>query len=1004
MRCEARIRGGGRCRNSAQAGHELCGVHVRTASRYQLDEQDVSHIDLPLTILGRLRTNADLRDAIQLCRDRKSAAVEAAQQQGDPQCKHRYEALARKYDKVFKRLRQLDGTAEWSKEKARLEQLVSRHQALTAQHEREKATMMAQHAKQEATLLQQAAAATQRAETLTATIFRVSQQCARGTSNCRKQVQTLQEAHSTVEEQMQQLSKELQTAQERNAVVTQQLKEKMAACEERLTSGEGNRKRCLQQYEDMKQQLAAAQQRKTEITQQAKEAATNKDRTISTLQAELQQKQAELKAAQATAQTREQELVQAYRQTKSAESAKIAELTQAHDQAQAELQRSQDAINALESRVQTAVKTSETQVANLIDLNTKLVARLKQAEVQAAKLPSYEQKVQQVQVADEKLKAALSVANERVTTLERDVDEARKQMAQLDQEGLLDNVLQIMTDRNIQCSSLLQRLQGVVRKPQHQQLLSDLVERYCKAASQVPERSFGAFSGLGGAGAGRTGSAATSKPKPMQKAVQQAENITFTTKELNQITAKAKASVGLVRVMVRVRCDTNPTKAFTAGEEKGNSVLRISTTNLKRPCKPDKGSKDDVIEIKRKKTNMFIFNDNTVADRGCDNDAAGAVALARRNQAFYKQGLESVFAPGVPLTIVAYGQSGAGKTTTINYLLSQVFAKFGAKVMAQARVSFIDIYKDKAIDLMLYKDETFDTPETRKNVDAVVRRRWLRKKYLGPLRLELQRMYQRQLTVPELIQHMTEAEKYTEAKNVVKDVAAALTEVYLTHPEQLDEEYVHGKKGRFIEQRLTVRSLRQVDVVSFENYGKLFEYATAIRPTTITPQNTDGSSRSHLIIRFQFNAPGMGAIHIVDLAGSEDYSGASVQSYMEELETQGIYVKNDVNQRNAYYTGVTQESVHINKGLKELSTFLRYMNDKKLGRKLKSASFIPQTELVRTLKDLQAFPQSGLTTLVAQFKSEDGADALVEAERTMAVLECLIPPDEDLDKLAAKAP
>jgi len=230
-----------------------------------------------------------------------------------------------------------------------------------------------------------------------------------------------------------------------------------------------------------------------------------------------------------------------------------------------------------------------------------------------------------------------------------------------------------------------------------------------------------------------------------------------------------------------------------------------------------------------------------------------------------------------------------------------------------------------------------------------------------------------------------------------------------------DEETV-----RFSQKLEDNRSPTYIPVGTFESYNDTYKDALMLRPVTLTPQNTDGSSRSHLVVQFKiplteeptdqwYNDPTQYTkLSIVDLAGSEDYSNVNPNDWSRQMASVGLVVPDT--ERIRQNEQIRSESNDINNSLEELGKYLGYINRvhmAKLSQSKKPEPFTVREELVRIMLRLGVIGHNGLTTLVTTFKSGSNTDAddpnivLREADRTLGkIIEYnLVPSDKVLDKL-----
>jgi len=384
--------------------------------------------------------------------------------------------------------------------------------------------------------------------------------------------------------------------------------------------------------------------------------------------------------------------------------------------------------------------------------------------------------------------------------------------------------------------------------------------------------------------------------------------------------------------------------------------------------------------------------------------------LNNRTSQFYRDGLAKFIDPQQSTTIIAYGQSGSGKTTIINHILGQLMDRFGDKIRT-AQVAFADIYNEGVLDLLK------SDPNTSKPLEALSNRRTIRNAFSGLImearvnnptkKFEDQNLDWNIVKTPEyagLRRQITEniatikwpLEQITEEKiaeiNLEKEYKDSFNGKYTA---LLDDDWM---TGRYSNKNF---NLTYKNVESKENYDRMWNYARSLRKVTITPQNTGGSSRSHLLIRFSFGDTIF--VNFVDLAGSEDYSNIEPKRYGDLLAAAGYYIGTNP---QASLKVVKKESESINSSLLELADYMKQVNASMIEKNLpQNREF--KTSLVKLLHAQHVLePKSGgspgLISLVTTMKSDSDDASLEQAYQTIEMLNKLIPSDIVLDSLGAK--
>lgn len=480
-------------------------------------------------------------------------------------------------------------------------------------------------------------------------------------------------------------------------------------------------------------------------------------------------------------------------------------------------------------------------------------------------------------------------------------------------------------------------------------------------------------------------------------AVKKAAAITYTAEELERIREKVENSKGLVVVTARIRCTSSRGQMFTAGvdpSDNGKNIIQAGN-----------------VKISRSKTNFRVFDDNAhLAGKACSDISS----LGKRNGAFYKSNIEPFVDPDLSTTVIAFGQSGSGKTTTVNYILKRIYSKIGNEHMSSATVSFVDVYNDKAVDLLRYKNVSRGiNRRDKKEVDDIVMRRMQRNimnriVYRARMCGENDgNCSENSLTFEQIHASLEEDESVMKDLGVstLSEFKKVFHEVYIRNTEVLDSKSLTAivyKSSAVRDGKATYLPVR-----SYENYTELFKYAQSIRPVTVTPENTGGSSRSHLIIKF--NLSNGNKLSLIDLAGSEDYSGMSASAYSQKLREVGIFVPRG---DRTMFGGVGAESEFINKSLRALTNYLLTVNRaliRKRGLTVPKESGTHRSSkeaLVQYIEDAGVFGHSGRIMMVVTMKSDSDPQSLEEAKRTIKVLDGngsdgLIPSDAVLNKIGS---
>lgn len=631
------------------------------------------------------------------------------------------------------------------------------------------------------------------------------------------------------------------------------------------------------------------------------------------------------------------------------------------------------------------VERIKEQVSSTCSKMSDMRQRLKQLEDHTAK---QEAEIRNLQDVRNVASHQLTEANYAKEALEERVQRLMEEIKNLSTSNIdvatLGKILSLLDKDTDDCSRLLNDLtETIVKNPTLKVLedqLRNITSKFCKRVLRPIAQSQERLSNI------RRNQVAV-KPVEVKTSVKRVEARPLTDEERAQLEAAAKRSTGMVRVAVRVRCSEKQSSGFTAGTDEKSSIIRVNY----------KGSMKKLV---RKRLNLAIQNDDhlVTGTEKCNGDKP---ALLRRNTAFYDLAMGSILKNTyMDISLIAFGQSGSGKTTTVNDVLERLYGRIGSR-MSQAKVTFIDVYNGKSRDLLQF---TTNRSLKKSFLELVARRKGrtaFLKKYILPARSASESQIKM---------------SYEQIKNqyVPKEDQPLFTKLYI-EPKPMTSEQDDEKAVRDSQKLKDNIPLTYVPVGSYAEYEQTYKTALMLRPVTLTPQNTDGSSRSHLIIQFKIpltDQPGQGwdqvstqytKLSIVDLAGSEDYSEVNALLWSKQMAKVGIYVPST--QRGAQSEQVREESNNINSSLQELGQYLGYINSKQTG--ITPVEPRIKEELVKVMLRLGVIGHKGLTTLVTTFKSgsnessEDPDMVLREADRTLGKLIefQLVPSDTVLDKL-----
>ena len=460
---------------------------------------------------------------------------------------------------------------------------------------------------------------------------------------------------------------------------------------------------------------------------------------------------------------------------------------------------------------------------------------------------------------------------------------------------------------------------------------------------------------------------------------------------------KASEAPGIVRSVVRVRCtDEESDKRKLSFTDK--TINNVTFSVIKSVYE---NNDKEPINIKQPIENLVIYNDQIAVTKNENMECSNDEDIKKRNDIFIERAL-----PGISnfddvdqkeinlykdYTIIAYGQSGSGKTTSINNLFEYIKKSIVKPYIEDFKanhigVSFVDIYKDEVTylhdEVNKVSNRLFELKKRRKTFDE----------YTEKL-LITNSQYKKLRNYKDLINYVNDKYKFDYT-----------TEEYLESTKINHERKIHSnRKSRFSELQFEEGNYNNF----CDKYDEMKRKVSLVRPTTKTPENISGSSRSHLVTRIMLKkGDSIQYINLVDLAGGEDYSNATQTQYNDKLlksncmdmqlmkSIGGQYF--DLLYVN-YITHVNKESEWITKSLKDFMELIENVNERE-GVKSNSkadeniSELMKKSELVRTLVDDVKIASDGtVNTLLVTFKSDTESETLKLAQDTLEKLKKILP-------------
>lgn len=1079
MKCKAIKPNGQPCKNYAVHGHEFCSSHIRAASRRHLVEKNIP-FNLSIPTFVEIRNNPDLAHLIEVAENNH---VVLKNMNVHSQLRDEYDDLERRYKDLKAQLRARHSALQYSdsqleaanasvrEHQTNLQSLMDDHQALIARHEtlqqenaslsRRMAEMRAEHERELERINNSALDLKAQLATYESTISRLEDQTHENTDR----TDGLQRENASCHREMERERQRLEAMEAEMVALRAQYDAEIRGRDNtinehraRLEEHKANMKRMRSQRRDSQDNHKAEIERLT--AEIAELRASRKDakearKDLSLMQVdnqELRDRLAAMKSEYERTLAAQQESDRMYQETISkvsnANTARAADRAQFESELRAEKEHAQDIQRRLDLQMaefnefKSVCASAKESYEENMDVHAEQLEALRNEN--ATLLTKYNNLARVHKTVEEERDAhrealetsRAAIAREREAGVEarkaiqQELDDTQRRLQDVLESAngrmsadTLNQVLVVMEDQLGKCENKMDILTQQVSpevmsnfRPQ----LDRLVKMYCKANDRVEKVA---------AKVAKAAPPAT-KPKP-EIAVEQAERTNYTEREMEIIRLNAQKHRGSVRVMVRVRASDNASNAFTAGSTGRDNVIRVKIpTKLIRSSA--KSGETTEMELRRKKTNMYLYNDNEHPNQD----------LKERNNEFFDLGVRNVMTTYQPITLLAFGQSGSGKTTTMTAVLDNILRIFGEKI-THANVSMMDIYNNKLVDLLFYQGGGSRVNQDMKaELDGIRRARRIRR-IMHPLALQAREFFKDTDRVPPdeylfTSKYMVYSEagpkvavgpvmftdlKTDDVKNTIRQLKEQLGVVFPSkRPEDVHKTLLKVFYEGFVKsseaqtrQRLYVNGNRtdglmtaktrpefvtQVPVGTIENYYNLIRYAEDLRPISLTPQNLGGSSRSHLIIRFDFGA-GI-TLNLVDLAGSEDYSHMGPADYRKQMKAFGVEMSSSDARRAV--SEIHTESDNINGSLANLINYVKAVNEKATTGST-DVTYDEDEALVNTLDKLSILNHKGLTTMVATFKSDADDASLVEAYRTTGTLSKLIPDDSTLNQMrAAPAP
>ena len=494
-----------------------------------------------------------------------------------------------------------------------------------------------------------------------------------------------------------------------------------------------------------------------------------------------------------------------------------------------------------------------------------------------------------------------------------------------------------------------------------------------------------------------------------KKPVEVKENMLSINKDEMDKIRKASEEPGIVRSVVRVRCTdekVDKSKLSFTEEENNNFKYSVIRSVIEKGNKP--------IYIKQPREKLVICNDQLIVEQNQEMKCTPKEDIKLRNLEFIKRSLPNLSTHEEgderdcdsykTYTIIAYGQSGSGKTTSIKNLFEHIKKSIVKTYIENFEVdsidiSFVDIYKNDVTYLhdqvngnTRLPDDFFESQKRRNQFDEYTEKYVMSHNNKNTFH---------NMKLNKLLEEVNKRYKYnyTEIEYIESTKRNHKREKYSKNRSEFVE--LNFKKG------------------NYEDFCKEYEEITRkvflVRPTSKTPENINGSSRSHLITRLKLVRNGVYQyINLVDLAGGEDYSELNPKPYNKKLVESGcmdIQILSDAQLQHKYrgladiFMGfvrhVREESKWINKSLDSFMTLIEIVNERKdptshLKEDEDISKLSYKSKLVEILVNNVKIASLGtVNTLLVTFKSETESETLKLAQKTLEKLIRILPKSQN---------